>query len=184
MTVKTTRRTFIKQAAVAGTAGSLILSGKARGGNGRKLRHAAIGVARRGAQDLAEFVAHPDFELAALCDVDQHHLEQAAKRHPGVAQFREAPLGRATQRVSEGLDLGVRERGSGHIAIVYSVKFTMSIFLRGPVRERAARPPLQSRPSPRRLSPGGWRRRQGVDSDVNDFDDACRFQPASRGPTR
>ncbi len=89
MTVKTTRRTFIKQAAIAGAAGPLILSGKASGGNGRKLRHAAIGTARRGAQDLACFISHPDIEIVALCDVDQNYLEQAAKRHPDARLYRD-----------------------------------------------------------------------------------------------
>ena len=68
MTVKTTRRTSVKQAALAGAAGPLILSGKARGASGRKMRHAAIGVGWRGPQDLPEFVTHPDFKLVALTE--------------------------------------------------------------------------------------------------------------------
>jgi len=89
MTTKTTRRAFIKQAAIAGAVGPLLLSGKAYGQNGRKLRHAAIGVARRGAQDLELFVTHPDIEIVALCDVDQIHLQQAAQRYPKAKLYRD-----------------------------------------------------------------------------------------------
>ena len=89
MTVKTTRRTFIKQAAAAGAAGPLILSGKARGGNGRKLRHASIGTGRKGADDLARIGSHPDIEIVALCDVDQNYLKKAAKRHPDARLYRD-----------------------------------------------------------------------------------------------
>ena len=89
MTTKTTRRTFIKQAAMAGAVGPLILSGKARGANARKLRHASIGVGRKGADDLARIGSHTDVEVVALCDVDQHYLEQAAKRHPDARLYRD-----------------------------------------------------------------------------------------------
>jgi predicted dehydrogenase len=86
---KTTRRTFIKQAAIAGTAGPLILSSKAYAGKSRKLRHAAIGVTRRGAQDLEFFKTHPEIEIVALCDVDQKHLQQAAKLYPNARLYRD-----------------------------------------------------------------------------------------------
>jgi predicted dehydrogenase len=89
MTIKTTRRTFITQAAIAGAAGPLILSGKARGGSDRKLRHASIGTARRGKQDLDAFITHPDIEIVALCDVDRKFLEQAAKRFPKARLYRD-----------------------------------------------------------------------------------------------
>ena len=89
MAIKSTRRTFIKQAAIAGAAGPLILSGKAHGGKARKLRHASIGVARRGAQDLKQFTSHPDIEIVALCDVDQNHLKQAAKLFPKARLYRD-----------------------------------------------------------------------------------------------
>ncbi len=89
MTAETTRRTFIKRAAAAGAIGPWILSGKVRGGNGRKLRHAAIGTARRGEQDLAYFITHPDIEIVALCDVDRNFLKAAAKRHPDARLYRD-----------------------------------------------------------------------------------------------
>jgi len=77
MTVKTTRRAFLRQVAIAGTVGPVILSGRSRAAAGRKLRHASIGV------------GHPDVAIVALCDVDRHHLEQAAKKHPGAALYQD-----------------------------------------------------------------------------------------------
>ena len=89
MTALTTRRTFIKQAAVAGAVGPSLLSAKTRGKDGRKLRHASIGVARRGAQDLQQFTSHPDIQIVALCDVDRNHLEEAAKLYPNARLYRD-----------------------------------------------------------------------------------------------
>ncbi|MBP7934897.1 MAG: Gfo/Idh/MocA family oxidoreductase [Phycisphaerae bacterium] len=88
-TARTTRRTFIKQAAVAGAVGPLILAGKAHAANDRKLRHASIGVGRRGAEDLAALTSHPGIEIVALCDVDQNYLEEAAKLYPKARRYRD-----------------------------------------------------------------------------------------------
>lgn len=89
MRSKTTRRTFITQAAVAGAAGPLFLTRKARAEEGRKLRHAAIGVGRRGQQDLDAFITHPQIEIVALCDVDRNYLEQAARAFPEARRYRD-----------------------------------------------------------------------------------------------
>lgn len=89
MAIKTTRRTFIKQAAMASAAGPLILSSTAYAGSSRKLRHASIGVGRRGDGDLKCFAAHPDIEIVALCDVDRDYLQAAAKRHPKARLYRD-----------------------------------------------------------------------------------------------
>jgi predicted dehydrogenase len=67
----------------------LVVKTQARGGEDRKLRHAAIGTARRGEQDLDEFVTHPNFEIVALCDVDHVFLEKAAKRFPQARLYRD-----------------------------------------------------------------------------------------------
>ncbi len=87
---KTTRRSFLGQAAAAATVGSWVLGSRARAGtDGGKLRHAVIGTARRGEQDLDEFITHPDIEIVALCDVDRHFLEKAAKRFPKARLYRD-----------------------------------------------------------------------------------------------
>jgi predicted dehydrogenase len=89
MTTKATRRTFIKRAAAVGAAGPFLISSKARAAEGRKLRHAVIGTARRGEQDLNEFVTHPAFDVVALCDVDENFLQKAAKRFPKARLYRD-----------------------------------------------------------------------------------------------
>jgi len=89
MTIKTTRRTFVKKAAAVGAIGPRILSGKARGSEGRKLRHAVIGTARRGEQDWSEFITHPDIDIVALCDVDEQFLKKAARRFPKARLYRD-----------------------------------------------------------------------------------------------
>jgi len=89
MTIKSTRRDFMKKAAVAGVVGSSILSGKAYCGKSKKLRHAVVGTGRRGAKDLKFFTSHPDFEVVALCDVDQEYLKKAAKRFPDARVYRD-----------------------------------------------------------------------------------------------
>ena len=89
MTVKTTRRAFLRQVAIAGAVGPVILSGRARAAAGRKLRHASIGVGGMGSGDLGQISGHPDVAIVALCDVDRQRLEQAAKKHPGAALYQD-----------------------------------------------------------------------------------------------
>ncbi|MBN2024111.1 MAG: Gfo/Idh/MocA family oxidoreductase [Pirellulales bacterium] len=89
MTMKTSRRTFLQGAALAGTVGPWILSSRSFGAEGRKLRHASIGVGRRGDGDLRCFLTHPDIEVVALCDVDRSFLEAAAKLVPGARLYRD-----------------------------------------------------------------------------------------------
>ncbi len=84
MSIKTTRRTFMKQAAAASAMGPFILSRKARGqrSNG-KLRHASIGVGgQMGDRDLIRLAEHEDIEIVALCDVDDNFLNEAAEGFP------------------------------------------------------------------------------------------------------
>ena len=89
MTTKTTRRSFIKRTVSAAVTLPFILSSRARGDSGRKLRHASIGTARRGQQDLDALTTHPDIEIVALCDVDRKFLEEAAKRFPKARLYRD-----------------------------------------------------------------------------------------------
>lgn len=90
MNRKTTRRIFLKQAAAFGAAGSMVLSGRARAGGGRELlRHASIGVGRRGEADLRCLLTHPDIRVVALCDVDKNYLNAAARLVPGARLYRD-----------------------------------------------------------------------------------------------
>jgi predicted dehydrogenase len=89
MKARTTRRTFLKQTAAAGAIGPFVLSSAVHAGAGTKLRHASIGVARRGEADLRCLLTHPDIQVVALCDVDEKHLKAAAKLVPGARLYRD-----------------------------------------------------------------------------------------------
>ena len=81
--LKTTRRAFLKNstAATAGAALGLNLIGtpalrSALGAN-EKIRVGFIGVGNRGTQLLRGFMAQPDVEVAALCDVYEPYLSRS-----------------------------------------------------------------------------------------------------------
>ncbi|MFT5199928.1 MAG: putative dehydrogenase, partial [Planctomycetota bacterium] len=52
-----------------------------------RLRLASIGVGGMGSADLGQFLAHPNIDVVALCDIDAGNLARAAKRGPGAATF-------------------------------------------------------------------------------------------------
>ena len=84
-----TRREFIATTALAATGLSLgaaafaqTAAPKARGPND-KVRVGFIGIGNRGSQLLAMFMAQPDVEVAALCDVYEPYLQRdKSKVHP------------------------------------------------------------------------------------------------------
>ncbi len=83
------RRTFMKQAALA-SAAPLILPrlSFANTANG-KLQHAGIGVNAQGAHDLGNIASHDEVEVVALCDIDAVHLERASKLYPNARLYRD-----------------------------------------------------------------------------------------------
>lgn len=85
------RREFLQAALAAGTAVALptalqprSLSAREPRSANEKLRLAVIGVADRGAANLAG-VAHED--IVALCDIDDQRLDEAAKRFPSAKKL-------------------------------------------------------------------------------------------------
>ncbi|GJM23265.1 MAG: NADH-dependent dehydrogenase [Planctomycetota bacterium] len=83
----TNRRTFLKRAAVAGLAATVLpLAGCASAPRlmtaGTRMRHACVGVGGMGGADLNHFGAHPDVDIVALCDVDSRTLAKAAAQFP------------------------------------------------------------------------------------------------------
>lgn len=90
MTVKTTRRTFMKQAAAAGLAVPFILPRLSFASPASaKLQHAAIGVGGQGASDLASIATHEKIQVYALCDIDELTLKKAAQKYPGAKLYRD-----------------------------------------------------------------------------------------------
>lgn len=75
-------------AAVLGGPWALRRLGAAPSANGR-LQHACIGVGGMGAVDLENFRLHPRLDVVAICDVDQNHLEAAARKVPAARCYRD-----------------------------------------------------------------------------------------------
>lgn len=85
------RRQFLGTAAAAGFGYSVFAPSRARAAspNG-KLRVLSIGVIGTiGGTDRHQVAAHPNAEIAGLCDVDANSLAQAAKEHPGAFTCRD-----------------------------------------------------------------------------------------------
>ncbi len=86
------RRAFLAMSAMGGlglSAGCATQQVKVRQvpANG-KLQHACIGVGgMMGGNDLDCLRSHPRLEVVAICDVDRHHLEDAAKRVPNARKY-------------------------------------------------------------------------------------------------
>jgi predicted dehydrogenase len=80
------RRTFTKGAAALGALATLAPGLRAVGSNDR-IRLGFIGVGNRGDQLLDAFLAQPDAEVVALCDVYEPYLPAAQKKAGGKAQL-------------------------------------------------------------------------------------------------
>lgn len=90
MLLRTSRRQFLKQAAIAGAAVSLpALSWSRVYGANERLNVASIGNGGKGWSDLTGVAASPAVNVVALCDVDhsKQHLGQAAEKYPQARQF-------------------------------------------------------------------------------------------------
>jgi len=84
------RRGFLQTAGL-GLAAPVIAPGlgaEPSAGNPGRLRHACIGVGgMMGATDLRNFLAHPDTDVVAICDVDSQFLEKARAMAPGARTY-------------------------------------------------------------------------------------------------
>jgi predicted dehydrogenase len=80
------RRTFTKGAAALGALAALSPGLRAAGSNDR-IRLGFVGVGNRGDQLLDAFLAQPDAEVVALCDVYEPYLPAAQKKAGGKAQL-------------------------------------------------------------------------------------------------
>jgi len=90
MPLRTSRRRFTKQLALASAALSVPAASWARvfGANDR-LRVASIGTGGKGWSDLTATAASPYVQIVALCDIDesQAHLGRAAEQFPDAKRF-------------------------------------------------------------------------------------------------
>ncbi|MGE0760651.1 MAG: Gfo/Idh/MocA family protein [Pirellulaceae bacterium] len=90
MSIRATRRQFLKHVAVGGVAASLTARGwsKVYGAN-NKLRVASIGTGGKGWSDLIGTAASPAVDVVALCDIDESpaHLGRAAEKFPAAVRY-------------------------------------------------------------------------------------------------
>ena len=90
MPVRSSRRRFMKQVAVAGTAISLSAISRSRVlGANERLRVASIGTGGKGWSDLTATAASPYVQVVALCDIDESKdfLGRAAEKYPEAKKF-------------------------------------------------------------------------------------------------
>ncbi len=94
MSQKIDRRTFSKTAVAAASAATAVslAPGRVLGANER-VRLGFIGVGNRGCQLLKGFLAHPDAQVVALCDVYEPYLHGAYdRRRPAVRRPGQTPI--------------------------------------------------------------------------------------------
>jgi predicted dehydrogenase len=86
---KQSRRHFLKVATATGLAMPYITSNWVSAGSpNSKIQHASIGVGgMMGFNDVQEISRHPKAEIAAICDVDSNHLDNAAKAFPNARKY-------------------------------------------------------------------------------------------------
>ncbi|NUN95445.1 MAG: Gfo/Idh/MocA family oxidoreductase [Candidatus Omnitrophica bacterium] len=72
------RREFIRSTAAGALAAAYSHRVAANSSPNNRIQLGAIGLGGMGRGDLSDFLAHDDVEVAALCDVDRAHLEQAS----------------------------------------------------------------------------------------------------------
>ncbi|WP_038007914.1 Gfo/Idh/MocA family protein [Terrimonas ferruginea] len=89
---KSSRRTFIRQAAVAG-AGFVIVPrhvlGRGYVAPSDKLNIAGIGAGGKGESDLAEFAKSPNVNIVAMCDVDDRAAAKSRERFPKANYYKD-----------------------------------------------------------------------------------------------
>jgi len=89
---KSSRRTFIRQAAVAG-AGFVIVPrhvlGRGYVAPSDKLNIAGIGAGGKGESDLAEFAKSPHVNIVAMCDVDDRAAAKSRERFPKANYYKD-----------------------------------------------------------------------------------------------
>jgi predicted dehydrogenase len=89
----TTRRTFMKKAAIAGAAFTIVpryvIGGKGYLAPSDKLFVAGIGAGGKGTSDIANFAKSGKAEIAFLCDVDDRRAETSRKNFPKAKYYKD-----------------------------------------------------------------------------------------------
>ncbi|HZN58949.1 MAG TPA: Gfo/Idh/MocA family oxidoreductase [Planctomycetota bacterium] len=87
------RRDFLRAAAAGVAVPFIVPATVARGYPANsKVRHAGIGVTGMGGHDLRSIASSPHCEIVALCDIDDHNLDEASKDFPQAKRYNDFRL--------------------------------------------------------------------------------------------
>ena len=89
MTNRSTRRGFLKYAAVSAALPLIARCRTTVASRNSKLQHAAIGVGGRGSAVTTAIGGQDNVEVVAICDVDAHSLNEAAQAYPEARRYRD-----------------------------------------------------------------------------------------------
>jgi len=127
------RRKFLATTASL-IASPLLLNIPAFAGNSdKKLRHVCIGVGGMGRHDLQRFIAHPNVEIVAICDVDDERLQKAAELVPNARQYKDWRT--LLKEESENFDsINVSVPDHNHFAVsISAIKMGKHIYCQKPM---------------------------------------------------
>ncbi|MCX8497383.1 MAG: Gfo/Idh/MocA family oxidoreductase [Akkermansiaceae bacterium] len=82
-----TRRRFLQTSASTLLVAPFVTSGARAASPNGKLRHLAFGASGQSWRDLEQFAHHPNWELAAVCDVDSRNFAQVKATFPNVRTY-------------------------------------------------------------------------------------------------
>ena len=89
MSLRTSRREFLKLSLSAGLGTVAIPEIVSAKSPNERIQHGAIGVGGMGWGDIQQIGSHPDVEIAAICDVDMARMAAAAKRFPNARCYQD-----------------------------------------------------------------------------------------------
>ncbi|QOV91758.1 Gfo/Idh/MocA family protein [Humisphaera borealis] len=84
-----TRRRFLQAAGASVLAAPYVTRGLAAASPNGKLRHAAFGASGMSWSDITSMSAHPNWELAAICDVDTKQFARAKEKFPNAKFYQD-----------------------------------------------------------------------------------------------
>jgi len=85
MTIRKSRRSFLKQAAIGGVTAPLVMTSLAHGAASDRLNIAAVGVGGKGRGDIESTSVGQN--VVAICDVDERTLGDAEKKYPDAKVY-------------------------------------------------------------------------------------------------
>ncbi len=98
-----------------------------------KLRHVSIGVGGMGRHDLQRFIAHPDVEIVAICDVDEERLQKAGELVPNARQYKDwRKLLKEEAKNFDSINVSVPDHN--HFAVAFSaIKMGKHVYCQKPM---------------------------------------------------